>query len=92
MIIFLTYLNLNLKNKKNFNLYSNNFTDPSIFGFKNDENKENLPNLKVLFLGNNKIDWKLQKDKINNYNFNKLKTIGLSCGLFDEISFLFIIF
>ena len=42
--------------------------------------------IKLLFLGNNNINWKLKKDKINNYNFNKLKSIGLSCGLFDEIS------
>ena len=77
---------LKFEKLEEFNLYSNNFTDPSIFGFKNNENEANLPNLKVLFLGNNKIDWKLKKDKINNYNFNKLKSIGLSCGLFDEIS------
>ena len=77
---------LKFEKLEEFNLYSNNITDPSIFEFKNRENEENLPNLKVFYLGNNKIDWKLQKDKINNYNFNKLKSIGLTCGLFDEIS------
>ena len=77
---------LKFQKLEEFGLYSNNFTDPSIFGFKNYENEANLPNLKVLFLGNNNINWKLKKDKINNYNFNKLKSIGLSCGLFDEIS------
>jgi len=75
---------LKFGNLNEFNLYSNNFTDPSIFGLLTGENEENLPNLKVLFLGNNKINWNLQKNKINNYHFNKLKTIGLSCGLFDE--------
>ena len=54
---------LKFEKLEEFNLYSNNFTDPSIFGFKNDENKENLPNLKVFYIGNNKIDWKLQKIK-----------------------------
>jgi len=77
---------LKFEKLKEFNLYSNNFTDPSIFGFKKEENKENLPNLEVFYIGNNKIDWKLQKDKINNYNFNKLKSIGLTCSLFDDIS------
>ena len=76
---------LKFEELKEFNLYSNNFTDPSIFGFKNDDNIENLPNLEVFYIGNNKIDWKLQKDKINNYNFNKLKSIGLTCNLFDDI-------
>ena len=75
---------LKYENLNEFNLYLNNFTDPLIFEFKNEKN---LPNLEVLFLGNNKIDWNLQKNKNNNnYHFNKLKTIGLSCGLFDEIS------
>ena len=77
---------LKFEKLEEFNLYSNNFTDPSIFEFKNDENKENLPNLEIFYIGNNKIDWKLQKDKINNYNFNNLKEIGLTCGVFDEIS------
>ena len=75
---------LKYENLNEFNLYLNNFTDPSIFEFINEKN---LPNLKVLFLGNNKIDWNLQKNKINNnYHFNNLKTIGLSCGLFDKTS------
>ena len=77
---------LKFKKLEEFNLYSNNFTDPSIFEFKNDENTANLPKLEILYLGNNKINWKLQKNKINNYNFNNLTTIGLSCCLFDEIS------
>ena len=77
---------LKFEKLEELNLYSNNFTDPSIFEFKTGENEENLPNLKVFFLGNNKFDWKLQKNKVKNYNFNKLKSIGLSCGLFDEIS------
>ena len=77
---------LKFEKLEELNLYSNNFTDPSIFGFKTGENEVNLPNLKVFFLGNNKFDWKLQKNKVKNYNFNKLKSIGLSCGLFDEIS------
>ena len=59
---------LKFQKLEEFGLYSNNFTDPSIFGFKNYENEANLPNLKVLFLGNNNINWKLKKDKINNYN------------------------
>ena len=46
--------------------------------------------LKLLFLGNNKINWNLQKNKINNYHFNNLKTIGISCGLFDEKSISYI--
>ena len=41
---------------------------------------------KLLFLGNNKINWKLQKKFNINYHFNKLKRIGLSCGLFDKES------
>jgi len=69
---------------KEINLYLNNFTDPSIFEFKNGESEKNLPNLKVFFLGNNKINWNLKKDKNINYNFSELKSIGLSCGLFDE--------
>ena len=75
---------LKYENLNEINLYLNNFTDPLIFEF---QNGNNLPNLEVLFLGNNKIDWKLQKNKINNnYHYSKLKTIGLSCGLFDETS------
>ena len=77
---------LKFEKLEELNLYSNYFTDPSIFGFKNDEKEDNLPNLEIFYLGSNKIDWKLHKEKINNYNFNKLKTIGLTCGLFDEIS------
>ena len=82
---------LKFEKLEEFNLYYNNFTDHSIFEFKTGENENNLPNLKVLFLGNNKIDWNLKKDKINNnYHFNNLKTIGISCGLFDEKSISYI--
>ena len=38
----------------------------------------------LFFLGNNKINWNLKKDKNINYNFSELKSIGLSCGLFGE--------
>ena len=38
---------IKFENLNELNLYLNNFTDPSIFGFKAGENKEILPKLKV---------------------------------------------
>jgi hypothetical protein len=69
------------------NLYSNNLTDCKIFNL---QNNHNLPNLKIFYLGNNRINWNKSTDKkditdVNiKYNFKNLITIGLTGGIFNE--------
>ena len=77
---------LNFPNLNELSLYSNNFTDCNIFNLKN-KNK-NLPNLEYLYFGGNKFNWNNNKncnEKINiKYNFDTLKKIGLTSGVFCE--------
>ena len=63
------------------NLYSNSLTDVKIFEL---QNNQNLPKLKTFYIGNNKIDWAKRNSIGLKYNFKKLTTIGLTCGLFDD--------
>jgi Leucine-rich repeat (LRR) protein len=63
------------------NLYSNNLTDCKIFNL---QSNQNLPNLKIFYIGNNRIDW-IKRNSIDRaYNFKNLITIGLTSGIFDD--------
>ena len=63
------------------NLYSNNLTDIKIFNL---QNNQNLPNLKIFYIGNNRFDWARKNSLDLKYNFKNLTTIGLTCGIFDK--------
>ena len=66
------------------NLYSNNLTDCSIFDL------QNLPSLKIFYIGNNKINWGTRNFIDRKYNFKSLTSIGLTCGIFDDNSIKYI--
>ena len=74
-------LGMKFEHLKELNLYSNNLTDSKIFDL---QNNQNLPNLKTFYIGNNKIDWEKSNSIDIKYNFKNLKTIGLTCGIFDD--------
>ena len=54
------------------------------------QNSQNLPNLKIFILGNNRIDWEKRNSSFLRYNFNTLRTIDLSGGIFDDITIKYI--
>ena len=71
------------------NIYLNNFTNKEIFKLRS--KKDNLPKLRRLFLGSNKIDW--NNDKNNNnikYDLSSVKVIGLTNGIFNNNTISFI--
>ena len=74
---------------KELNLYLNNFTDCEIFNLR--QNKDNMPNLELLFLGSNIFNWKNEKKEDNNkkYDLTSLKLVGLTNGVFDTFSLTF---
>jgi hypothetical protein len=74
-------LEMKFEQLKELNLYSNNLTDSKIFDL---QNSQNLPNLKTFYIGNNRIDWEKSNSIDLKYNFKNLKTIGLTCGIFDD--------
>ena len=74
-------LEMKFEQLKELNLYSNNLTDSKIFDL---QNSQNLPNLKTFYIGNNRIDWEKNNSIDLKYNFKNLKTIGLTCGIFDD--------
>ena len=63
------------------NLYSNNLTDCKIFNL---QNNQNLPKLKIFYIGNNRINWSKKNFIDIKYNFKNLITIGLTGGIFDD--------
>jgi len=74
-------LEMKFEQLEELNLYSNNLTDCKIFNL---QNSQNLPNLKVFYIGNNIIDWTKRNINDRTYNFKNLITIGLTSGIFDE--------
>jgi len=74
-------LEMKFEQLEEINLYSNSLTDAKIFEL---QNNQNLPNLKEFYIGNNKIDWTKRNSIGLKYNFKSLRTIGLTCGLFDD--------
>lgn len=65
-------------------LYSNNFTKYELYELKN--NKKYLPNLESLQIGANQIDWKRYKNNDIKFNFDTIKSFGLTNGVFDSDS------
>jgi hypothetical protein len=74
-------LEMKFEQLEELNLFSNNITDCKIFNL---QNSQNLPNLKIFYIGNNRINWDKRKSNDRTYNFKNLKTIGLTSGIFDE--------
>ena len=74
-------LEMKFEQLEELNLYSNNLTDCKIFNL---QNSQNLPNLKLFYIGNNRIDWTKRNSIDRTYNFKNLTTIGLTGGIFDE--------
>jgi len=74
-------LEMKFEQLEELNLYSNNLTDCKIFNL---QNSQNLPNLKIFYIGNNLIDWAKRNINDRIYNFKNLITIGLTSGVFDE--------
>ena len=72
-------LGMKFNHLKELNLFSNILTDCSIFNL---QNSQNLPNLKIFYIGNNRINW-INSMHIK-YNFKNLMTIGLTGGIFDD--------
>ena len=79
MKMFPTLLEMKFEQLEELNLYSNNLTDIKIFNL---QNNQNLPNLKIFYIGNNRINW-INSMHIK-YNFKNLMTIGLTGGIFDD--------
>ena len=72
---------------RDLNLFLNRLTSPEFLNLKNDS--KNLPNLKNLFLGNNKF--KFNKNNLNDkYNFSSLIEIGISRNFFNQESIKYI--
>ena len=74
-------LEMKFEQLEELNLFSNNLTDCKIFNL---QNSENLPNLKIFYIGNNRIDWAKRNSIDLTYNFKTLKKFDLSGGIFDE--------
>ena len=74
-------LEMKFEKLKELNLYSNNLSDCNIFNLRN---SPNLPNLQIFYIGNNRIDWTKSNSIDIKYNFESLKTIGLTSGIFDD--------
>ena len=75
-------LKMKFEQLEELNLFSNNITDCKIF---NIQNSQNLPNLKIFYIGNNRIDWTKRNSIDKTYNFKNLTTIGLTGGsIFDD--------
>ena len=75
------FLEMKFEQLEELNLYSNNLTDSKIFNL---QNNQNLPNLKIFYMGNNRIDWARKNSFDLKYNFKSLTVIGLTCGIFDK--------
>ena len=67
-------------------LYLNNFTSYELYKLKN--NKKYLPNLESLQIGSNNIDWKIKtindNKSVKKFNFDSIKSLGLTNGVFDS--------
>jgi Leucine-rich repeat (LRR) protein len=74
-------LEMKFEQLEELNLFSNNLTDCKIF---NIQNSQNLPNLKIFYIGNNRINWDKRDSNDRTYNFKNLTTIGLTSGIFDD--------
>ena len=74
-------LEMKFEQLEELNLFSNNITDCKIFNL---QNSQNLPNLKIFYIGNNRIDWTKRNSIDRTYNFKYLTTIGLTSGIFDD--------
>ena len=72
-------LGMKFEHLKELNLFSNSLTDCTVF---NIQNSQNLPNLEIFYIGNNRINWVNSIDI--KYNFKNLITIGLTGGIFDD--------
>ena len=74
-------LEMKFEQLEELNLYSNNLTDCKIFNL---QNNQNLPKLKIFYIGNNRINWSKRNFIDIKYNFKNLITIGLTGGIFDD--------
>ena len=70
-------LEMKFEQLEELNLFSNNITDCEIFNL---QNSQNLPNLRIFYIGNNRIDWTKRNSIDRTYNFENLITIGLTGG------------
>ena len=79
------FKSMNFQNLNHLNLFSNELTDFEFFN-----NLKSFPNLKILYLGANPFDKSFNINKMNFYeinnNFNSLREIGLSNGVFSDKS------